>query len=115
MNKSDLVAALGAKAHIPTKRAEFIVNHIFDVMTAAMVRGERIEIRGFGAFQVKNYGGYKGRNPRTGNVVEVPPKKLPFFKTGKELKERVDGGGRAEAQVSPQPEPQTPPETPTDR
>jgi integration host factor subunit beta len=109
LNKSDLIEALGAKAHLPNKRAEFIVNHIFDLMTAAMARGERIEIRGFGSFQVKSYKGYKGRNPKTGQAIAVPEKKLPFFKTGKELKERVDrplSAPPAENQVDDQQKPQ---------
>ncbi|MFH1810545.1 MAG: HU family DNA-binding protein, partial [Pseudomonadota bacterium] len=71
MNKSDLVEELSRRSKLTVKKAEFIVNHIFDLMTAAMARGERIELRGFGSFQVKTYKGYTGRNPRTGNVVDV--------------------------------------------
>jgi len=66
------------------------VNTIFSSMANAVARGERIEIRGFGNFTVRTYQAYQGRNPRTGNKVDVLPKKLPFFKVGKELKERVD-------------------------
>jgi integration host factor subunit beta len=63
-------------------------------MTKAMVRGDRVEIRGFGSFKIKSYGAYEGRNPKTGEIIKVKPKKLPFFKVGKELKERVEQGGR---------------------
>jgi integration host factor subunit beta len=59
-------------------------------MEDALIRGERVEIRGFGSFKVKRYEGYQGRNPKTGQIIEVSDKKLPFFKVGKELKERVD-------------------------
>jgi len=59
-------------------------------MEEALVKGERVEIRGLGSFKVKNYDGYTGRNPKTGEMINVAPKKLPFFKVGKELKERVD-------------------------
>ena len=62
-------------------------------MEASLRRGERIEIRGFGSFEIRNYRAYEGRNPRTGSAVSVKPKRLPFFKVGKELKERVNAGG----------------------
>jgi len=99
MNKSELVEILAEKAKITRKRAEAVVNLIFDSMTDALVRGERIEIRGFGSFTTKHYGAYTGRNPRTGETIHVPPKKLPFFKVGKELKERVDTGGKTDDTV----------------
>jgi len=90
MNKSDLVEAL-SKSENPTRtKAEEIVNLVFDEMTNALVAGDRVEIRGLAGFKVKSYGGYKGRNPKTGEQIKVKPKKLPFFKCGKELKERVD-------------------------
>ena len=91
MNKSDLVNIIADKAKQPRKRAEEMVNLIFDSMTETMAKGGRIEIRGFGSFFPKSYGSYKGRNPRTGQSIEVKPKRLPFFKVGKELRERVDG------------------------
>ena len=91
MNKSDLVEQLAIKMDIPNRRAEDVVNLIFSSMTDAMVRGDRIEIRGLGSFVIKEYGTYTGRNPKTGEPIEVSPKKLPFFKVGKELKERVLG------------------------
>ncbi len=90
MNKSELIDALAEKIKVPRKQAEDIIELIFNSMTQAMVQGDRIEIRGFGSFVVKDYGSYRGRNPRTGESIEVKPKKLPFFKVGKELKERVD-------------------------
>lgn len=91
MNKSELIETLAAEKGLTYKKAEEIVNIVFDAMTAAMVREERIEIRGFGSFVVKDYKAYTGRNPKTGEPIKVKPKKLPFFKVGKELKERVDG------------------------
>jgi integration host factor subunit beta len=90
MNKSELVEKLAERAKITKKRAEQVVNLIFEQMTEALQRGERIEIRGFGSFTNKSYDAYTGRNPRTGETIHVPAKKLPFFKVGKELKERVD-------------------------
>jgi len=92
MTKSDLINALAARANITHSRAEQVVNVIFDSMTDSLVRGEGIEIRGFGSFSVRSYDGYQGRNPRTGEPVEVAPKRLPFFKVGKELKLLVDRG-----------------------
>jgi len=90
MNKSDLVEALSEGEDLTKTKAEEVVNLIFDEMTAALVAGDRVEIRGLGSFKVKTYDGYKGRNPKTGKQIKVKPKKLPFFKCGKELKERVD-------------------------
>ena len=93
MTKSELIDNLAQKAQIKKNRAEKIIDCIFDSMTSAMRRREGIEIRGFGSFVVKEYKGYSGRNPRTGESVEVAPKRLPFFKVGKALKEMVDGQG----------------------
>ncbi|MBC8461112.1 MAG: integration host factor subunit beta [Deltaproteobacteria bacterium] len=90
MNKSQLIEALAKEENLALKKAEEIVNTVFGEMEKALVRGERVEIRGLGSFKVKNYDGYEGRNPKTGEVIKVKPKKLPFFKVGKELKERVD-------------------------
>ncbi len=90
MNKSELVERLAERAKITKKRAEQVVNLVFDQMSQALERGERIEIRGFGSFTSKSYDAYTGRNPRTGETIHVPAKRLPFFKVGKELKERVD-------------------------
>ena len=74
----------------PSSASEQIVNLIFDSMADAMIESERIEIRGFGSFVVKEYKGYQGRNPKSGEVIRVKPKKLPFFKVGKDLREKVD-------------------------
>ncbi len=90
MNKSDLIEKLVSKANLPRKRAEAVVNLIFDEMAAALVNDDRIEIRGFGSFVSKRYRARSGRNPRTGETIPVPAKRLPFFKVGKELRERVD-------------------------
>ncbi len=91
MNKSDLIEALAKQADLPIRKSEEIVNLVFDTMSKALIAGDRIEIRGFGSFMVKTYQGYVGRNPKTGEKIEVTEKRLPFFKTGKELKEKVDG------------------------
>jgi integration host factor subunit beta len=90
MNKADLVLKVAARASVTQKVAKVIVDTIFNGMTDSLVKGERIEIRGFGSFMVKNYQGYTGRNPKTGRLVDVRAKRLPFFKVGKELRERVD-------------------------
>ena len=90
MNKSELVEALSIKKNLTYKKAEQIVNLIFDAMSQALIDNDRIEIRGFGSFMVKDYKSYMGRNPKTGEVIQVQEKKLPFFKVGKELRERVD-------------------------
>ena len=91
MNKSDLVLIIAEQSKITKNKAEDVVNLIFDSMTSAMAKGDRVEIRGLGSFAVKSYGAYQGRNPRTGASVHVKAKKLPFFKVGKELKAKVDG------------------------
>ena len=90
MNKSDLVEALSEGEDLTRMKAEEIVNLVFSEMTNALVVGDRVEVRGLGSFKVKSYDGYKGRNPKTGKQIKVKPKKLPFFKCGKELKDRVD-------------------------
>ena len=90
MNKSDLIEKIVELSKLPRKRAEAVVNHVFDAMTEALVRDERIEIRGFGSFVSKHYRARTGRNPRTGETIHVDAKRLPFFKVGKELRERVD-------------------------
>lgn len=90
MNKSELVESLAESKDLTYKKSEEIVNLIFDSMAKTLVGGGRIEIRGFGSFVVKDYKAYMGRNPKTGEVIEVKPKKLPFFKVGKELRERVN-------------------------
>jgi integration host factor subunit beta len=90
MNKSELVKALAAGGEISMKAAKEAVNTFFDSFIEAILQDERIEIRGFGSFVNKKYDSYVGRNPKTGEKIHVPEKKLPFFKVGKELKFRVD-------------------------
>ncbi|MDD5758722.1 MAG: integration host factor subunit beta [Desulfobulbaceae bacterium] len=91
MNKSELIEALANDLNLPTRQASSILNTILETMMESLERGDNIEIRGFGSFVVKTYEPYTGRNPKTGQQIKVRPKKLPFFKVGKELKERVDG------------------------
>jgi len=90
MNKSNLVEALSRETDLSPKKAEEVVKVVFDEMTNALINDDRVEIRGFCSMFVKQYEGYTGRNPKTGNLIKVQSKKLPFFKCGKELKERVD-------------------------
>ena len=90
MNKSDLIEALSTKLNLTEKKAVDVVNLIFKGFTDELKKNGRIEIRGFGSFVVKEYGSYTGRNPKTGEKIKVEPKKLPFFKVGKEHKARVD-------------------------
>lgn len=90
MNKSELIEALAEETKIPLRDASTIANTILDAMSDALAVGDSIEIRGFGSFVVKEYDSYFGRNPKTGEKIKVSPKKLPFFKVGKELKELVN-------------------------
>ena len=90
MNKSDLMNRLAEEKGVPPSTAKEIVDIFFDDMTQSLIKGDRVEIRGFGSFKMKAYKGYTGRNPRSGVKTEVKPKRLPFFKVGKELRERVD-------------------------
>lgn len=90
MNKSELIEALAQEMNMPLRQAGAILNTILETMMESLERGDSIEIRGFGSFVVKTYMPYTGRNPKTGQQIKVRPKKLPFFKVGKELKERVD-------------------------
>ena len=90
MNKIDLIQALKNSNNLSKSEAEAVINLFFDKMAEALAQGERVEIRGLCSFFVKEYSGYTGRNPKTGEKVKIAPKKLPFFKVGKELKERVD-------------------------
>ena len=89
MTKSDLIEKLATKKGIPQSIADQAVRIIFDSMTETMISGGRIEIRGFGSFEMRKYEGYTGRNPKTGAETTVAPKKSPFFKVGKELKKRI--------------------------
>ncbi len=90
MNKSELIEALSKKENLTEKKASDVVNLIFNGFADELKHSGRIEIRGFGSFVVRDYGAYTGRNPKTGANIKVQPKKLPFFKVGKELKEMVD-------------------------
>jgi len=90
MNKLELISALKKEQDISREEAAAVVQTLFDSMTEALIKEERIEIRGFCSFYVKKYRSYTGRNPKTGEQVKIKPKKLPFFKCGKELRERVD-------------------------
>ena len=90
MNKLELIAMLKNECSLSKKEAAAVVDLFFESMSEALARGDRVEIRGLCSFYVKGHKSYKGRNPKTGESVEVAPKKLPFFKCGKELKERAD-------------------------
>ena len=90
MTKGELIETIAQHQDFNLKKAELVVNTIFDTMSEALKSGDRVEIRGFGSFEVREYGAYTGRNPKTGDEVEVAAKKAPFFKTGKELRERVN-------------------------
>ncbi len=92
MTKADLITALEERANITHKQAEAVVNTCFESMIKALYSDDRIEIRGFGSFINRNYKAYEGRNPKTGKVVKVIPKKVPFFKVGRELKEMINKG-----------------------
>jgi integration host factor subunit beta len=92
MNKSQLIETLSKAENLTERQATDVVNLIFKSFTDELKENGRIEIRGFGSFVVRSYGAYMGRNPKTGGTIEVEPKKLPFFKVGKELKEMVNKG-----------------------
>jgi len=107
MTKSDLINHVSQLRNIPAARAESIVNAIFDSIESTLQRGERIEIRGFGSFEIRRYRAYAGRNPRNGAKVEVAAKNLPFFKVGKEMKDRINQH-QATPRALPQPIPAEP-------
>jgi integration host factor subunit beta len=90
VNKMELVEALAKENRLSKAQARKAVELFFDEMAGTLAKGERVEIRGLCSISVKEYGAYTGRNPKTGEITHVSPKKLPFFKCGKELKERVD-------------------------
>ena len=93
MTKSELIQRLAERnPHLYLRDIEKIVETFFDEITGALARGDRVELRGFGAFSVKSRDARTGRNPRTGETVSVDAKRLPFFKTGKALRERLNGG-----------------------
>src|SRR5436853_3784543 len=104
MLKSDLIAILVAKRQLTQKQAELTVETIFDSMKNALQKGDNIEIRGLGAFHVKHYQGYNGRNPKTGEVIPVKPKRGILFRTGKELRDRVNRTAGTRAKPEPKSE-----------
>lgn len=91
MNKLELITELGEQQNLSKNEAKKVVDLFFSEVCDALEKGERVEIRGLCTFKVKSYDGYDGRNPKTGELVKVKPKKLPFFKAGSDLKARVDG------------------------
>jgi integration host factor subunit beta len=112
MTKADLIAVIAEKLKFPWARAEVLVDEVFDAMVEALKRGEGIEIRGFGSFTIRQYKAYEGRNPRTGETVQVKPKRLAFFKVGKELRERVNDGRSEDDPAGRSAEPAAVPEPP---
>lgn len=90
MNKSELIKVLADECSLPAEESTMVVNVFFDSMKQSLIEGDRVEIRGLGSFKIKDYEGYVGRNPKTGKSVSVVPKKLPFFRAGKELKEFIN-------------------------
>ncbi len=93
MVKSELIQKVSEQADIPPNIAEIAVNTVFKSMTEALIQGDGIEIRGFGSLQVREYKSRIGNHPRTGMEIQLPPKKRPYFKVGKELKERINKKG----------------------
>ena len=91
MKKSDLILKLAEKNNLTENNATRVVDLVFEGFTDTLKDGNKIEIRGFGSFHVREYGAYTGRNPRNGEHVEVKPKRAPFFKVGRGLKKMVDG------------------------
>ena len=92
MDSNRIIEKISERSGITLFRAEELVDLFFNSMSQALCEGGRVEIRGFGAFSVKDYKSYIGRNPKTGEEVQVPPKSLPVWRTGTELKQRVDSG-----------------------
>ena len=89
MNKMDIINKLAADINVNQKIAKIAVDTIIDSVKKAIINNERVEIRGFGSFTLREYKAYNGRNPKSGEMVNVEPKKLPYFKVGKELKEMI--------------------------
>jgi len=90
LNKLELIHELQTQTKLTQKEAADVVNLFFETIVDSLVNGDRVEIRGLCSFYVKEYGSYTGRNPKTGELVKIPAKRLPFFKCGKELRDRVD-------------------------
>lgn len=92
MNKDDLARVLAKKNYISVAKAKILVDNVFNIMMETLSEGQKIEIRGFGSLSIHHYEAYTGRNPRTGELTDVKEKKLPRFKTGKDLKSRLNTG-----------------------
>ena len=92
MSKTDLIYALSVQNGLTLNQARQAVEVFFSVMVEALDEGDRVEVRGFGSLSVREYGAYEGRNPRTGEPIDVKPKRLPFFRSSRELLERLNGG-----------------------
>ena len=90
MNKAELIASLSKKTNLPVRKAQEVTDMVFDTVSNALIAGDRIEIRGFGSFTIRQYAGYTGRNPKTGMETVVEPKRLPFFKVGKDFREGLN-------------------------
>jgi integration host factor subunit beta len=90
MTKAELVEKVAERIDLTKKQTEVIVNTVFQSITEALARGDKVELRGFGSFRVRHRFSREGRNPKTGETVSIPAKKVPFFKAGKELRELVD-------------------------
>lgn len=91
MNKSTLINVLAEKTDLSKRNSEQFVNLMVDAMISAMTQEDRIERRGFGSFVIRHYGAYEGRNPKTGQTIKIEDKRLPFFKAGKDLLQRING------------------------
>jgi nucleoid DNA-binding protein len=102
MNRADLIERVAAKARIPVAKAEMVLDSVLASMEKAMREGDYVEIRGFGRFDVRSYGAHTGRNPMTGDTIDVKAKRLPRFKVGKELASRVTAGLDRSSAVEPQ-------------
>jgi len=90
MTKADLIEEVAKQSSLTKKESELIVNTVFDNITEALVKGDKVELRGFGSFRIRHRNARKGRNPKTGSNVDVPEKRVPFFKVGKQLRELVN-------------------------
>jgi integration host factor subunit beta len=90
MTKAELVEMVAEEINLTKKQTEIIVNILFNSITEALSRGDKVELRGFGSFRIRNRNPREGRNPKTGDTVHIPAKKVPFFKAGKELRAMVD-------------------------
>jgi integration host factor subunit beta len=90
MTKAELVEKVADKIQLTKKQAETVVNILLNSITEALSEGDKVELRGFGSFRIRNRNPREGRNPKTGDTVQIPAKRVPFFKAGKELREMVD-------------------------